>query len=246
MDKDFEKLLKEFENIKKQGFVKSEIKSANGAGQTLEKMLNAGGSDFCFPDYYGIELKAIRNYNDATFDLFNSTPDSNHVFSTQWIAEKYGYPDKDFKNKKVFKGDIYGNELRKIGLFNYYKLRVDYVNQKIILDIYNYKKELINSDLYWDFDDVKSKLELKLSKLALITTDKIYSNGNYYYFYKEIKCYVLKTFEKFLNLIETGTIYVTFKYGIYKSGIHKGEYNDHGTSFKISKKDLKLLFTEYN
>ena len=45
---------------------------------------------------------------------------------------------------------------------------------------------------------------------------------------------------------DTGTIYVTFKYGIYKSGIHKGEYHDHGTSFKISKKNLKLLFTKYN
>ena len=244
MSIEFEELIKKFQKINSMGYVESAVKSKNGAGITLEKLLDSSGSDFCFPDYKGIELKAIRDFSDASFDLFNSTPDSNQVFSTQWLAEKFGYPDKDFKDKNVFKGDIFGNKMNKIGLFNYYKLKVDHENRKIVLEIYDYKKVLINSDVYWDFEDVKKKLELKLTKLALVTTNKIYSKGNYYYLYKNIKCYTLKSFDVFLKLIENGVVYVTFKTGIFKSGIHIGNFHDHGTSFKISKKNLELLFNK--
>lgn len=242
MSNNFEILLKKFNNIKKQGYIKSITTSKNGCGITLEHLLNASGGDFCIPDFEGIELKAIRDYKYADFDLFNASPDGKYVFPTQFIAEKYGYPDKDYKDIKVFKGDIFGNRLNKIGLFNHFKLKVDKENKKIILEIYNYNKILINSDIYWDFDTIQSKLERKLKNLAIITVDKLYSNKEYYYFYKNIKMYTLKSFETFINLIDEGIIFITFKTGVAKSGKYTGKFQDHGTAFRISKHNIEKLF----
>ena len=241
IDNDFKQLAQVFENIKSKGFVKSVTEFKNGAGITLESLLNCG-STFCFPDYNGIEIKAVKNYYDSEFDLFNLTPDSNHVFSTQWLSNRFGYPDKVYKNIRVFKGNVYANKLNKIGLFYSYRLRIDYNIERIILDIYNYKQEVINSNVYWDFKYIKEKLELKLNKLAIITFDKIYTKGSYYYYYKHLKMYKLKSFERFLELIENGTIFVVFKTGVNKNGRLAGVFQDHGTSFKISKANLENLF----
>ena len=242
MNKNFNNLLSKFNIIKKQGYIKSITSAKNGCGITLEHLLHASGGDFCIPDFDGIELKAIRDYDYADFDLFNASPDGKYVFPTQWIANKYGYPDKDYKDIKVFKGDIFGNSLNKIGLFNYFKLKVDKEKEKIILEVYNYHKALINNEIYWDFDTLKSKLERKLQNLAIINVDKLYSNKEYYYFYKNIKMYTLKSFETFIDLIDNGFIFITFKTGVAKSGKYIGKFQDHGTAFRISKNNIEKLF----
>ena len=243
MNENFENLLTRFNEIKKQGYIKSVTNSKNGCGITLEHLLKSTGGDFCIPDFEGIELKAIRNYDFADFDLFNASPDGKYVFPSQWIANKYGYPDKDYKDINVFKGDIFGNHFNKIGLFNHFKLKVDNENKKIILEIYNYHKILINNDIYWDFDSLKSKLERKLLNLAIINVDKLYSNREYYYFYKNLKMYTLKSFETFIDLINSGIIFVTFKTSAAKSGKYIGKFQDHGTAFRISKNNIEKLFT---
>ena len=244
MDQNFEDLLKKFKEIRKKGYIKSVTTAKNGCGLTLEHLLNSTGGDFCIPDFKDIELKAIRNYKFADFDLFNASPDGKYVFPAQWIAEKYGYPDRDYKNIKVFKGNIYSRSLNKIGLFNHYKLRVDKENKRIILEIYDYYKNLINSDIYWDFDSLKEKLERKLQKLAIITVDKLYFDKDYYYLYKSINFYTLKSFDVFIDLIDKGYIFVTFKTGVVKSGKYKGKFQDHGTAFRISKNNINELYNK--
>ena len=242
MDSNFNMLLRQFYKIHELGYIKSINNYKNGAGFTLEYYLGEGGADFPIPDYRGIELKAIRTYRYASFDLFNSGPDGKYICPTQWLSLKYGYPDKDYKSVKTFKGDVKGNLKGKIGLFYSFSLRVDYLNKKIILLIYDWNNKLVNNDIYWDFDTLEEKLKRKISKLALIDVDRLYSHGNYYFYYQKIRFYQLKSFEIFLKLIEEGKVYVTFKTGVYKSGGKKGKFHDHGTAFKIAKPDLELLF----
>jgi hypothetical protein len=241
---EIEELIKKFKEIKKQGYVKSVVKSKNGAGITLEHLVGSSGDDFPIPDFKGIELKAIRNYKFAEFDLFNASPDGKYVYPSQWIAQNFGYPDRDYKDIKVFKGNIDAKNLNRIGLFYYFKLKVDRLNQKIILEVYNSKKILINNDIYWDFDTLKSKLELKLKKLAVIDVQKLYSLNEYYYYYENMNIYSLKSFDVFIDLIDKGIIFVTFKTGVTKSGKYQGKFQDHGTAFRISKNNLEKLFNK--
>lgn len=238
----FENLLKDFNKIYHMGYVKSVNNNKNSVGITIEKLLESTGGDFNIPDYYDIEIKALRDYYMAEFDLFNSTPDGKYVCSTQWLSESFGYPDKDFRNIKVFKGNVYGNKENRIGLFYNYKLEVDEKNQKIILNIYNRSMKLINNDIYWDFDSLKEKLERKLKKLAIFGFKKQSQNNELFIHYNTLKLYKLRGFNEFLKCIKNGYIFVTFKTGVNKRGPYIGKFTDHGTSFRISKNNIWRLF----
>jgi len=240
MEENINNLIKKFNALKCKGFIEGINKNKNSGGIILEKLFNCGADDLCFPDFEGIELKAIRDYDDAQIELLNDTPSGPYINTTQWLTNKYGYPDKTWREKKAFKGDVNCISLKKIGLFYSYKLRVD--KRKLILEIYNFNGKKINEDLYWDFEWLKKKLETKLKYFALINTTRIYSKGKYYYNYNNIKIYKLKDFNIFIELLKKGIITITFKNGYYKSGKYKGKFHDHGTSFRIHKNDLNKLF----
>lgn len=242
MEKYINELIKKFEIIKNAGFVESKINEKSGSGVTLENLLNCGAGDLCYPDFNGIELKVIRKYNDASIDLFNCTPDGPHLNTTQWLTRNYGYPDKDFPQKKALKGEINSLVTNKIGLFYFFKLKISKKEKKVILEIYNHKGEKINNELYWDFKWIKQKLNTKMKFLAIIESTKFYSKGKYYFKYENIKIYKLKNFNAFIKLIEKGVINITFKTGYYKSGKYYGKFHDHGTSFRIKKENINLLY----
>lgn len=239
----FYTLKKQYDEIRKLGFVKSVNNNKNSVGYTIEKLLGTTGGDFNIPDYYDIEIKALRKYSGAEFDLFNSAPDGIYVCASQWLSHNYGYPDKDYRDINVFKGNVFGNCKSKIGLKYKYKLNVDKSKQKIVLEIYNiYNNKLVNNDIYWDFASLREKLERKVEKLAVFGFEKKEINGDLYVHYNSLNMYKLKSFETFINCIEEGTVFVTFKTGVYKKGPYTGKFTDHGTSFKISKNNLLKLF----
>lgn len=242
MKNEINELIKKYSRIKKEGYIKSHVPYKNGAGITLENLLGSSGADFCIPDYNGIEIKAIRDYPYAEFDLVNISPDGSHYYPSQWIANNFGYPDKDFKDIKIFKGNINAVRLTKIGLFYYFKLRIDRTLKKVFIQVFNYNKEFINEDIYWDFDSIEKKLNQKLNYLALFNVKKLYSNNSYYYFYEKMNIYTLNNFEYFLNSLENGKIFVTFKTGVFKSGKYIGHFQDHGTAFRITKNNIESLF----
>ena len=241
----FNILQKEFEKIKNKGYIKSINNYKNGAGLTLESELGSTGGDFNIPDFMDIEIKSVYKHRDATIELFNSAPDGIHFPAAQWISEHFGYPDRDFKNIKVFKGTIYGNKMCKVGYKYLYKLSINNIKRRLELNIYN-NDRLINNDIYWDFDTLNDKLVRKDSKIAVITFDKKTINNKYYYKYEKIYMYELKSFEDFIKLVENGIINVTFKTGVHKSGKYIGKFADHGTSFRIEFRNLHRLCSKYN
>lgn len=242
LDKSFIELLDKFEKIKSMGYVKSINKLKNGSGFTLEHYLGSTSGDFCIPDFEDIEIKSIRKYKEAEIGLFSSAPDGKYASATQWLSQNYGYPIKGFSGQRGLSGNITGNKENKIGLFYYFKLKVDYSMQKIILEIYNKDHKLINNDVYWDFDSIEDKLNRKLSKLAVVESNKKKNGEDYYYHYDNIKLYKSKSFDVFLNLIELGIISLGMKTGVYKSGKYIGKFHDHGCTFRIQKNNLERLF----
>lgn len=238
----FKEIEKKYIEINKMGYIKGINNNKNSAGLTLEKLLGSTGGEFNIPDFYDIEVKAIRDYDDACFDLFNSTFDGKYINSIKWLSENYGYPDKDFKNIKVIKGDIFANKFCKIGIKYIYKLKISKKERKIYLEIYDINKNIINSELYWDFDILQEKLERKASKLAMFDVRKKRINGNIYYKYIRLNLYKLKKFNDFINAIDKGIIGVTIKTGVHKSGKYIGRFEDHGTSFRISKQNICEIY----
>ena len=251
-NQDKKEIIEKFKEINKQGFISTNSRNSNSSGILLENLLGRRGYEFNIPDYGTIEIKTLRDYNKAEIDLFSSSADGLYIYPMKWLSENYGYPDKIYKNIKIITGNIYANKLNKIGLYYYYRLNVDTFNQKINIHIYNRKKELINNDIFWDFSTLKEKLLRKDKHLAIFTIEKYKENNIWYVKYNNLEIYTLKSFEEFINCIKNGIVSLTIKTGVNKSGYKKGEFKDHGASFRIEKNNMHYLFdkeyihTNYN
>lgn len=245
---DFINLKNDFKRIQEMGFVKGINNNKNASGATFENLINSTSGDICIPDYGSIEIKTLRPYKLASINLFSSAPDGKYEKANQWLAENFGYKDKSSsdlltKNELIctFSGD-YMNTTK-----SGYKFiaHIDYIRCKIFIYIYDKNKKLISkNDIYWDFDTIADKLNRKLSYMALIDVNKKIIEGDNYYAYTKMKIYKLKSISTFLKLLETGVIKINIKVGVYKTGIKKGCYNDHGSSFSILRKDISKLYNE--
>ena len=245
MDKSFIKLYKQFEKIKEKGYIKGIYNSYSSIGRTFESELGLDMNKECVPDYEGIEIKTKRPYSKSLLSLFTAVPDGKEPLELSRIKELYGYPYKKDRRFKALYVEVYGNKLNYGGAKYQYKLDIDRVEKRIYLCIYDRHEKLIERRVYWSFEYLKSKLNKKLNKLAIVNawTNKI-NNWNYFKYYK-INFYTLKDFNTFINLLASGEIILKIKIDIYTDKANYGKMYDHGCSFSISKDNVEKLFTSY-
>lgn len=241
MQKSENELINDFLKLRRRKYISFD--NSYSAGINLEKILNKSGGCFNIPDFDEFEIKTIKFNNPfSEIELFSSRADGPYPFPMQVISKKYGYPDKDFKNIKVLKGSVYGNKMKKIGLFYYYKLDVDYEKERVKLAVYNWNLEFIGYEAFWDFDSLLEKLNRKMQYLALFNYKSYMDNSSKYFWYNKLEIYKLKNDVDFLKLIENGKINIAINCGVIKSGKYIGHFIDHGTSFIIEKKYIEELF----
>ena len=242
MEKEIIDLYLLFNSIKNKGWIKTDSKGHGDAGKTFEKFIKNENNDFEIPDYNGIEIKTKRS-NEFLFNtLFNCKPDGPYYMETERIKDKYGYPDKDFKEYKVLQTDIFYDKFINVNSKYKFRLNIDEKKLKIFLEIFDLKRKLIEKKTYWDFDSIKEKLYRKMKILAYIHVEKKYSNGTRYYKYKSIDFYKLKDFYSFIEAIKNGKVKITLKVGIFKKGEKLGKTHDHGTGFSIKEEDFLDIY----
>ena len=243
MYENFNKLNTEFLKIKKLKWIQGITNGYGNAGRTFEYLLGKKEADeLPVPDYYGIEIKT-RAYNSKyKLSLFSTVPDGPELFETKRILQKYGYPARGMKSANVLFGYINAKKESFIGKKYQYKLDVDKKEKKIFLNIYDINNKLIERKSYWSFELLKEKLELKLQNLAIIKWKGRIINEKNYFYYQEIIFYQLKSFERFIELIEQGIITIVIKIDVYRDEKKMGQIHDHGTSFQIAEEHLALLF----
>jgi len=235
-------LKQKFIKIKKLGWIKSLKNGKGNIGLTFEELLGLTNNQFEIPDFYGIEIKTKRKNSISYITLFSATPDGPHFHEVERLKNKYGYPHSRCKEYKVLNNSIFANKKSKIGLFYYFKLNVDNNSQKIFLNIFDLKGNLIEDEVFWYFDTLKEKIYRKLQILAFIRADSQILNGYEYFKYQSMEIFILKNFDTFIQLIKTGVIRVSFKISVFLSGPKKGKIYDHGTSFEILENDLTKLY----
>lgn len=102
-------------------------------------------------------------------------------------------------------------------------------------------------EVYWPisiFDDVlKSKSDRILLVFAETRGERKTENEQFHY----IEAHLLSSLniKKFENAIANDKLKVDIRIGVYRSGIRKGMYHDHGTGFRINKRDFLELFDNY-
>lgn len=216
MEENINNLIKKFNKIKNLGWVKSERKGTSGIGYTFEKLIGKKEDNFFLPDFQGIEIKTKRNFSKGYLTLFNLTPDGDYLFPIEYIRNKYGYSDKEIPNQKVFQYSV-SNENKASFMNKFFKLKVDYNNQKIGLEIVNLLDYSKDTSISWSFKEIKERLYNKISYLAIVKTNIETKNEVDYIRYYDMKIYKLRDLSTFIKPIENGTIRITFKIGIFHS-----------------------------
>lgn len=242
MQKNIEKLKKEFIRIKQKGYIKGISNDYSAIGRTFESELNLPENSFSIPDYYGIEIKTRRAYSKSFITLFNAVSDGENLFEIERIKEMYGYPYKKDRNYKALYIEAYGNKLTFAGIKYKYKIDVSREERKVYLTIFNRYDDLIERKIYWSFDYLEERLMTKLQYLAIINAWPNKIDGWNYFKYYKLDIYKLKSFNKFIDLIKDGTIKLTIKVDIHLDEKHYGKTHDHGCGFAIEEKKLIKLY----
>ncbi len=241
MNNDILALKEKLDKIKNLGWTECENKNKSVTGKTLENLLEINPDNFEIPDYNTVEIKSKVSKRENYIDLFCATPDS-YVLETKRLYDKYGYLDSN--NYKILNFVLYGEFLKPINNEYSARLRIDYKNKKVIMEVYNKDNELIDNLSSWSFELLEEKLSRKLNYVCFVEGDKKFSHNTLYVRYDKYKFYKLKKFSDFIQLLKRGQIRISFTLGVYKSGIKSGKMHDHGTQFSIRKENLKLLFDE--
>lgn len=241
MKNNIKKLKTEFYKIQCKNWIKNTEKGTSAAGKILENLLNKDDDNLIIADYYGIELKTKFLYSEPYINLFSMVPDNKPLVLKE-ILVRYGWPSRKDRKYKVFFGQVFGNEFKKIGLFNEFKLDVDKENHKVHLLVKNRYTGYVNKNISWSFEQLENRLNMKLKYLAIVPVEKRKYGDDVYFKYHNFKLYKLKSFDCFLKLISTGDIRVNIKISFYTSKEKYGKIQDKGTSFEIDEKDIDKLF----
>lgn len=248
MEENYQNLIEKFKEIADKKWIKGINNSRNSVGLTFESMLLKSPDSMYFPDYNGIEIKCSQRFSRYPITLFSLAFDGPNLYEMNRIVSKYGKTDIIYNDRKQLQGEIYVNKYQQINN-NYFKLKIDEENKKIILAVYDLNYQLLEENTYIDFETIKTRLELKLSNLAMVYASKKLIEQKNYFRYYQITIYQLKSFNIFLELLNQDLIKVSLVGRVSRSGTEKGRQRNKNLVFQIDKEHIELLFQkqkEYN
>lgn len=244
-EKNIGELLSLFIKISDMGWHRSTRSNNTGVGKTFEDLLEKEEDNLKEPDFKGIEIKTQRSGSGSYSTLFTASPSGPVRGENTRLRETYGNVDPE-SGLKTLHSSIFANRLTSFFNKLYFKIDVDREDEKIYLLIFDNEENLLEKRTFWEFKILQKRLEKKLKILAYVESDSKYIEGQEYFKYEKITLYKFKNFDKFLDLIEDGTIMIDIRIGVYKTGKNRGKSHDHGTGFRIKESDLDKLYDEYD
>ena len=243
MNEQFQGLIKKFNEINKQGYIKGINNNLlNSCGLTFESLLSKKADSMYFPDYNGIEIKCKQRYSNYDISLFSISFDGPYLFESNYLLEKYGKRNEMFDDKKELFINFKFKEKVMVNDNYYFELDIDYMNEIILIKIYDLNRTLIEKRGFIDFENIRTRIDTKLKNLALIYASKKKVNDDLYFRYYKIVCYQYKGFDKFIELLEKNEIKASLVLRFAKSGVDCGKNKNKNIVFKISDKKLSKLF----
>jgi len=244
MQNSIKEIKKEFNKIKNIPLNKSLRTGTTGIGYTFEALLNKEEDNTYLPDFKGIEIKTQLGYTKSPLTLFTLTPIKENDRSIKFILENFGYPDKNYKEFKTFKGNVYYSYNNVIANKYIFKIRIDNENNILKLIILDTNFKIIDESIYWNLSDINDRLHTKLNYLAYIKGYPYKKNNQIYYKYTNLNIYKLKDFNTFVELLKKDIIFIKFNISVFNNKKRYGQIQDRGTAFLIKNTNLNDLFNK--
>lgn len=235
MDKKYDRLINKFLLIGDKKWHESDCSDTGGVGKTFEKLLEKKADSMFFPDYYGTEIKCTTRFSNYPISLFTKSFDGPLLYEMNRILEKYGKDDYKYIGRKFLNVDLKVNDKILVNNKYFFELKLDYEQEKLRLFVYDINNNLLDNDVYIDFNSLKTYLTTKLTSLAVIYASKKKANEKDYFRYYKMTIYELISANVFINLIEQNKIIISLVGRISRSGTEEGRKRNKGLIFKIPK-----------
>lgn len=228
---DLQKLIRKLKKIKALGFVPTHRANDTGIGKTLEDLLGIKENNLRLPDVGVIELKAKRLDSGSMLTLATKSPmpkGANRV-----LFENYKYVDKE--GHFNLHSTVYGSRFNPQGL-------------KIIPTDTMLKLENKNGiDVYWPITTFDEVLKSKSNQILLVFADTKGERKTPSEKFHFVEAHLLSdlNIKKFKKAILEDKLKIDIRIGVYRTGKFQGRYHDHGTGFRINKRDFLHLFDNY-
>jgi len=225
------KLKKQLEEVKEKGFIKTHRFHDNGIGKTLEDLLGIKENNFRLPDVGNVELKAKRIESDSMLTIATKSPEPRKV--NKVLFNKYKYRDKE--GHFNLHSTVYGSRE------NPQSFQVVFEKDKLVL------KNKYKIEAYWPVSIFDEVLRAKSDNILLVfaeTKGKGKSPNEKFHY---VEAYLLSSLniKKFKSAVEGNRLKIDIRIGMYRTGKNKGKYHDHGTGFRINKRDFLHLFDNF-
>lgn len=224
--------INEFKKIKAMGWIRTHRTGNTGIGKTLEDLLGIPENNLQEPDFGDYELKSGRKNSSSMLTIITKSPLPERA--NTYLRLKYGYSSNAYDNcEKVLHSTLNAVSFTRIANTGY-ELKVEYDKDKIFLQS---RTEVEN--VYWPKYVLKSMFERKIkNKIVYVKADSRYSGANEEFHFNEAYLVYGFSYERLVELLEQGKIYVDLRIGQYPDG----RTHDHGTGFRIREADQDLLF----
>lgn len=226
-----EQLIRKITEIKNKGFIKTHRSNDTGIGKTLEDLLEIPENNLRLPDVGDIELKTKRIESKSMLTIATKSPQPRGI--NKVLFNKYKYKDKH--GFCSLHSTVCSSKINPQGF------RIIIKGDKLVL------KNKNNIEAYWPmsvFDNVlKSKSNRILLVFAETKGERKTKNEQFHY----TEAYLLSSLNinKFEQAIKNNKLKIDIRIGVYRSGKSKGRYHDHGTGFRINKRDFLAIFDTY-
>ena len=223
-------LIKRLEALKTKEFVETSRKGPTGIGHLLERELGLNETNIAIPDIGGrVELKGTRRNANSLITLFTFNK-AVWLVKQKELITNYGYRDEQGRQA------LYNIVNNKAPNSQGFYLVSDPARHLIILKNKNEKQNFAE----WSTYVIAGKFMTKLDRLLLIIADNKIKNGKEHFHFNEAYLLENPTPEKFLEAFERSELMIDLRMHLKPSGVVR----NHGTGFRISEKNLMLLYAK--
>ncbi len=225
------KVIQKLLSIRRMGFIKTHRPNDTGIGKTLEDLLDIQENNLRFPDVGNVELKTKRIDSVSMLTLATKSPEPKGI--NRVLFEKYKYKDKE--GCYNLHSTVYGSR------YNPQGFKISLEDSKLILE----NKQRI--ECFYPISIFQDVLVSKSNKILLVFAETKGERKTIKEKFHFTEAYLLSdlNLDKFQKAVQQDKLKVDIRIGAYRSGKNKGKYHDHGTGFRINKRDFLLLFDSY-
>jgi len=218
------------ESLKSKGFIPTPRRGPTGVGHCFEQELGASESNIPIPDVGGrVELKGTRKKANSLITLFTFNR-AVWLMKQKDLITKYGYKDED--DRQALYSTVSNKTPNTQGFF----IELDAKKYLVILK----HKDTTTHLAEWSTYVLAGKFMTKMDRIILGFADNKDIDGKEHFHFTEAVLLEHPTPEKFLEAFNKSEMLLDLRMHLKESGAVR----NHGTGFRISEKNLMLLYSK--